>query len=829
MNNGDGTFTEKLRDCMDQVSLYSMGCDAADFNNDGKIDLLTLDMLPEDNYSQKMHTGSENFDKFQMLFLEGFYPQYSRNMLHQNNGDGTFSEIARLAGVSATDWSWSALFADFDNDGQKDIFISNGYAKDNTNMDFMRYRINQQIRARGGGDTKEIIRDLIQKMPTVRIPNYIFRNNGNSSFSKKTDEWGLGTVSVSSGAAYADLNNDGALDLVVSNINQEAFIYKNNASERPDSNRYLKIQLLGSGKNPNGIGAKVKLYCGGHLYYQEEMPVRGFQSSVDPVLCFGLGKSVNVDSVLVSWPDGATDKLFSVNSNQTIMIREGTHAALSSGHTSSSKNFFSKTNALPFRHHENQFNDFSVQPLLPSFLSRSGPCMAKADLNKDGLEDVFIGGAKGQPGKIFIQRPDGSFVYVYNPVIENDSSSEDVAAIFFDANGDGFPDLYVASGGYEFEKDDPLLQDRLYLNDGKGHFTKSLKALPALLFSKGCVRAADIDHDGDLDLFIGGRVIPGQYPIAPPSKILLNDGKGHFTDATKSVAPMLEHAGMVTDAVWVDLNHDSFPDLVLVGEWMSIRVFINEKGKLVDHSADYIHFPSEGLWNHILAGDFDGDGNMDLIIGNQGVNNLFHASEKEPLNLYYKDFRGNGTPDPILCSYIQGVSYPAYSKDDLLDQFPGLKKKYLAYDAFAKATIHDLFTEEQLKDAGPLTVNMLETIYLHNNGHGGFERYPLPAEVQYSPVFAMADADFNGDGKPDLLLGGNNRWTRIRFGRYEANHGTMLLNDGKGQFIFVPQWKSGLNIRGDLRSMQILRNRDQLQLLAGMNDDSVISYKCTGP
>jgi hypothetical protein len=826
INNGNGTFTEKLRDCMDQVSLYSMGCDAADFNNDGKIDLLTLDMLPEDNWSQKMHTGAENFDKFQMLFNQGVYPQYSRNMLHRNNGDGTFSEMAQLAGVSNTDWSWAALFADFDNDGQKDLFISNGYAKDNTNMDFMRYRMNQQMRARGGGNAKDIIKDLIEKMPSVKIPNYIFRNNGNSSFSNKTDEWGLGKVSVSSGAAYADLNNDGALDLVISNINEEAFIYKNNLNELNPSNHYLKIQLRGRGQNVNGIGAKVKLYCRNNLYYQEEMPVRGFQSSVDPVLCFGLGESDKVDSVVVTWPDDHVDKLVQVKSNQTILIREGSAPSPKSRNTATlPKAYFSPVHAVPFLHRENHFNDFTIQPLLPSYLSRQGPCMAKADLNKDGLEDIFVGGAKGQPGMIFMQNRNGHFEPMAEPSIAKDSLSEDVAAIFFDANGDGYPDLYVASGGYEFEPHDSLLQDRLYLNDGKGHFTKSPNSLPSLLFSKSCVRAADIDNDGDLDLFIGGRVVPGQYPIAPPSKILLNDGRGHFTDATASLAPMLDRVGMVTDAAWVDLNHDHYPDLVLVGEWMPIKIFINEKGKLVDRSADYIHFPSTGWWNSILAGDFDGDGNTDLIIGNQGLNNQFHASEKEPVTLYYKDFRGDGRPDPILCYYINGISYPIYSKDDLTDQFPWLKKKFLAYDQYATATIHDLFTGEQLKDAHILKADLMQTVYLHNTGEGGFENIPLPMEAQLSPVYAITSTDLNKDGKPDLILAGNNAWTRIKFGRYRANHGVVLLNDGKGNFRYVNQRVSGLNVRGDVRSLLTLSTRKGATLVFGLNDDSVKTYQ----
>jgi hypothetical protein len=825
INNGNGSFTEKLKDCLDQTSLYSMGCDAADFNNDGNTDLFTLDMLPEDNWSQKMHIGSENFDKFQALFSEGFYPQYNRNMLHRNNGDGTFSEIGQYAGVSNTDWSWSALFADFDNDGQKDLFVSNGYAKDNTNMDFMRYRVGQQILARNGGNTAEIIMDLVREMPSIKLHNYMFRNKGNSSFSNETEAWGFGDVSVSSGAAYADLNNDGALDLVISNINGEAFVYRNNLRELDPANHYLKIRLQADGGNVNGIGAKVKVYCGKYGYYQEEQPVRGFQSSVDPVLCFGLGKADKADSVVVVWPDGHRDRLREIKSNQLLLIPEGSAPAPEIPDSPAlAKAFFSPAHVITYLHPEDHFNDFNIQPLLPSLISR-GPCMAKADVNRDGLEDLFVGGTKGHPGKLFLQTPAGSFLALPEPGIEADSAFADAAVVFFDADGDGSPDLYIASGDYADEPGDPLLQDRLYLNDGRGHFFKAKNKLPPLRFSKHCVRVADIDQDGDPDLFIGGGVVPRHYPLSSPSKILLNDGKGNFTDATASLAPELDSAGMVSDAAWADLNNDHYPDLVLAGAWMPVRILINERGRLSDHTADYIPFPSTGWWNSILAGDFDGDGNTDLIIGNQGLNNPFHADAQEPVTLHYKDFNGRGVPDPIVCYYVQGISYPIYAKDDLLDQFPGLKKKFLTYDSYAKATLQDLFTEAQLKDAHMLRAETMQTVYLHNNGHGRFEIWPLPQEVQWSPVHAISAADLNGDGKPELILAGNDSGMRIRLGRYRANHGILLFNDGKGNFRYVSQPASGLNLRGDVRSMLMLPGRKTGTLIFGLNGDSISTYR----
>jgi hypothetical protein len=816
INNGNGTFTEKLRDCMDQTSFYSMGLDCADFNNDGWPDLMTLDMQAEDNHTQKMHSGAENFDKFQMLFRQGFYYQYSRNMLQKNNGDGTFSEIGQLAGVSNTDWSWSALFSDFDNDGNKDLFISNGYAKDFTDMDFIKYHMGK------GGTAK----DLLDKMPSLEPPDYLYRNNGDNTFTKKTDEWGLNEHKISSGAAYADLDNDGAMDLVVSRINQAAGVYRNNAIRLMPENNFLKIRLKGSPQNTWGIGAKVKVYCGGHLYYQEQQPVRGFQSSVDPVLNFGIGKATVADSVLVIWPDDKMQILRSVAARQTMVVDWRQAGGIWDYKKARPLTPLLKQVTAPaFTHKENEYNDFAVQPLMPNYLSRQGPCIAKGDINGDGRDDIFVGGAKGQAGQVFIQNADGSFTKKTEPAISADSTSEQVSAIFFDADGDGDQDLYIASGGYEFPEGDAAFQDRLYLNDGKGNFTRSPFPLPDMRFSKGCVRAADINGDGYPDLLVGGRVVSGRYPQAPPSMILINDGHGRFHDATAAVAPDLAHIGMVTDAAWIDLNHDHWPDLVIVGEWMPIKVFINEKGRLRDASSDYIHFSSSGWWNTILAEDMNGDGETDLVIGNTGLNTVFRASEKEPVSLYYKDFDGNGIIDPLLCYYIGGISYPAASRDDLADQLPMMKKKFLEYHAYADATLKDILTPEQLKGAGLLEATCMSTLFLENKGRQGFVPHTLPAEAQYAPVYAISAADVDHDGHKDLILAGNNSWTRIKFGRYKANHGTLLRGDGKGGFSYVPQWQSGLNMRDDIRSVQLIHTGEHWSWIFGANDAALREYR----
>jgi len=799
-----------------------MGSDVADYNNDGLTDVMTLDMMPEDNKTQKMHSGAENFDKFQILFNKGFYYQYSRNMLQKNNGDGTFSEVGQLAGVSNTDWSWTALFGDYDNDGNKDLFVTNGYVKDYTDMDFLKYSVDRVIRTMNH-DSVDAIPDYIKKMPSNVIPDYIFQNNGNGTFSKKTGEWGFEKPVVSAGAAYVDLDNDGDLDLVTNNSNALAGVFRNNSEKKYDNN-FLKVKLQGSEKNERGIGTKVKVYCADTLYYQEESPVRGFQSSVDPVLNFGIGKHTIVDSVIIIWPDNSMQKLISVKANETITAKVS-DARIKYYYDTVQKPkpaLFTAKELSNIKHIENGFNDFTVQPLLINYLSRQGPSIAVADINKDGLDDVFIGGSKGTASAIYIQNANETFTETTQPVFLKDAGSEDVAATFFDADNDGDVDLYVGSGGYEFNANDSALQDRLYINDGKGNFTKKQNALPVMLTSTGCAKAEDIDGDGDMDLFVGGRLIPGAYPTTPHSYILLNDNKGNFTDATETVSPALKSIGMVTDAAWVDVNGDKINDLIIVGEWMPVKVFINKGGKLTDASADYIKFESRGWWNRIYAEDMDGDGDKDLVIGNCGLNTQFKAKENEPLSLYYKDFDNNGSIDPVFCYFIGGSSYPAASRDDLADQLPFIKKKFLEYKGYSTATINDIFTEDQLKNASVLKAGNMQTIYLENQGSKGFVLHQLPLEAQYSPVYGITSTDINKDGKKDLVLMGNNTWTRIKFGRYSANHGMVFIGDGKGNFTYVNQTESGLNIKGNVRSLATIKTKTGTSIIVGINDSPAL-------
>ncbi|CAN5428843.1 VCBS repeat-containing protein [soil metagenome] len=841
VNNHDGTFTNKIKEYFKHTSQNAMGNDVGDINNDGLQDLIAVDMNPEDNYRKKKNMNGNNYFIYQnMLFDDAYMLQYVRNTLQLNMGPRinandsigapVFGDISFLAGVAETDWSWAPSLADFDNDGKKDIIITNGYPRDVTDHDFAAFRAQSSTIA-----TKQ---QLIDQIPQIKIPNYAFKNEGALKFENVSKQWGLDEPSFSNGAVYVDLDNDGDLDYVINNINEEASVYENtiNSKEKTTAN-YLTIRFKGDNKNINGIGAWAEVYSSGGMQLYENSPYRGYLSTVDCKAYFGLDSIHVVDSVVIRWPNHTKQTLQNIKVNQvlTVDIKNATIADDWSQPLLSTNSLFTDVTGkvnIQYRYQEMDAIDFNKERLLPHKLSQYGPGLAAGDVDDNGLDDIFVGGTGDFTGKFFLQQADGKFITKNLPLAEGKDARrpENMGLLLFDADNDGDPDLYCANGSNEFEANTKNYQDRLYINNGKGNFSLDTLALPQNYTSKSCVKAADYDNDGDLDLFIGGRVLPGQYPKPVNSVIYRNDSKPgsvRFTDVTNEIAGSLNNIGLVCDAAWTDFDNDGFVDLILTGEWMPVTFFKNSKGKFENVTKQSGISNELGWWNSIAAGDFDNDGDIDYIAGNLGKNSFYKASHEYPARVYGKDLDKNKSFDAITTLYLKDQTgslkeFTAQNRDDVVEQLPSLKRKFLTYKSFGEADFYQIFSADTLKEALVLEANNFNSCYIENKGNGKFELRPLPVMAQLSLLNGMIVDDFNNDGNLDIAIAANDFGTEVTNGRYDAMNGLVLNGDGTGNFLPQTILQSGLYIPGDAKALIKLRGAGNNYLMAASQNKDVL-------
>ena len=829
INQKNGTFKEEGEQRLMHTSQFSMGVDIADVNNDAYPEIISNDMLPSDPYILKRSLGEDDYDIFNFKIKSGYSYQYTRNNLQFNRRNGMFSEIGLYSGVAATDWSWSPLWLDFDNDGLKDLFISNGIPKRMNDIDYINFISNGEFQQRINSDNvadKDV--SLINKFPEIKLPNKFFKNNGNFSFTDEDSFIKGGVPTFSNGAVYADLDNDGDLDIVVNNIDAPALLYENKKSDS-GKNKSLQINLKGPAQNINAIGAKIIVYANNQIRTYEKYPVKGFMSSMEIPMLVGLDNT-KIDSMFLIWPDNTFQPISFAPGQASMIINYKKNLALFdySKLANFNKNLtrpmadITKAVNLNYLHQENHFVEFDREPLIPHMVSTEGPAVAVADINHDGLEDVFLGSPRYQKSAVFLQQPSGKFIKSNQPVLDNDSAYEDVDACWADVNNDGNIDLIVASGGNEFYGDDPHNTPRVYLNDGKANFTRLDSAFSHLYLTASTVIPYDFNGDGYIDLFIGGRAVPYKYGKVPPSYLLQNDKHGRFRDVTANYAPGLDSIGFVTNALWFDIDKDGDKDLLISLEWGGIIAFINDKG----HFTKKILSDKKGWWNFILPCDIDNDGDIDIIAGNLGLNSRLKASEKEPVKLYYNDFDGNGKKEQVLTYYVAGREIPFANKAELEKQIPVLKKKFLYAEDFAKATLSELFTSQQLEEANKLTADYFSNSLLINKGNLQFETKPLPMEAQLSSFKDAVVVNANNDSLPDILLTGNYYDNNIEMGRYDADYGTLLINNGKD--VFTCQTINGLQIKGQVRHIKMININKQEAFILARNSDSAMVIKFEG-
>lgn len=818
INNGDGTFTDRLKETTKQTSFYGMGTDAEDFNNDGLLDLFQVDMASEDNRRSKANMVSMDIGLFWSTVNHGFHHQYMYNSFQLNQGlnkDGLpiFSNVNWMSGVAATDWSWAPLAADFDNDGWKDLFITNGTRREINNKDYFKKLEENRTKVEVGS-----LMDQVKNMPSEKIDNYIFRNMGGLGFEKTNVDWGLSFEGFSNGTAYGDLDNDGDLDLVINNIDDKSIIFENRTSQIGEAH-YLKVVLKTNEPNLHGVGAKVSVVVGKNRQYLHLNPSKGFQSYVEPVLHFGLGEKEVIDSLIVDWTDGTREVMLGLASNQTISFKKGKHILSKRNKTVRSPMFSPATKLLDseFWHSENNYNDFVDQILLPHKLSNLGPALATGDVNGDQLEDIYVGNGAGFSGALYLQQTDGQFLLTNGPW-EKDAAYEDIGALFFDANNDGQVDLYVVSGGNDFRNNE-MYQDRLYLNRN-GNFIKSNGVIPKITGSGSRVIPQDMDNDGDIDLFVGGRLSPQNYPHPGRSYLLINQtaqGKFMFEDKTEELAPGLSKIGMVTDALWTDFDENGTTDLVVVGEWMPLTVYSQENGQFINATSLFGFENTTGWWFSIDSGDFDSDGDADIIVGNLGTNYKYQASVVETFDIFANDFDENGTTDLVLGYHDSGEQYPVRGRQCSSQQIPAIQLKFKDYGSFANATIKDIYGVEDLEASLHYKVTSFASIYMENQGKGEFRRTELPFMAQISPVNDMVLEDFNDDGDLDVLLGGNLYASEVETPRNDAGIGVILLGDGQGAFDPLPYTFSGVNMSYDVKAIGRIGDSGKTQIIVANN------------